>query len=67
MISADSFVLEKSFNPQIEEFYFENKQIKEINDINMGAYINGVVTFDLNALRNMDSVADFSNSFFIYL
>ena len=64
MISADTYVLEKSYNPKITDFHFENKQIKAIQDCNQGSYVSGEVIYDLSVLRNMDSLADFSNGFF---
>ena len=45
MIDPDTFILERSYQEQVNDYHFSDKQLSACPDTNNGSYPNGVVTF----------------------
>ena len=63
MIDPDTFILERSYQPQENEYLFADKQYLPCPDQNNGAYGNGMINFYLSELATSDRLADLYSSY----
>ena len=63
MIDPDTFILERSYQPQENDYLFADKQYLSCPDQNNGTYGNGIINFYLSELATSDRLADLYSSY----